>query len=270
MSGTGNDFIIIDHRQPFLVEADLPNFVRAVCRRKFSAGADGLILIEDSASADFSWKFFNGDGSVAEMCGNGARCAARYAHAKNIAPADMRFRTLAGEIEAKVIGEAVKIRMTPPTDILLEHVLDIGGIEKIIHSINTGVPHVILFMDDVSTAPVFEWGSVIRHHEFFQPAGTNVNFVQHTGESSLHVRTYERGVEAETMACGTGAVASAIIGGILGYVKPPVKVRTSGNEQLIIHFELPESKDHYRVAEVFLEGPAEFIYEGQLAPGALK
>lgn len=268
MSGTGNDFIIIDHREPFLDEKVLPEFVRAVCRRKFSAGADGLILIESASGVDFRWQFFNGDGSSAEMCGNGARCAARYAHARNIAPANMRFQTLAGEIEAQVIGDSVKIRMTPPTDINLQHVLDVDGEEKIIHSINTGVPHAVLFMEDISSAPVFEWGSIVRHHEHFQPAGTNVNFVQHLSGNTLHVRTYERGVEAETMACGTGAVAAAIVGGLLGYVTPPVSVTTSGNEQLIIHFTLPESQEH-QVAEVFLEGPAEFIYEGQLQPGAL-
>ena len=269
MSGTGNDFIIIDHRQPFLDDTGLSELVRAVCRRKFSVGADGLILIENATDADFSWKFFNGDGSSAEMCGNGARCAARYAYAKNIAPANMRFLTQAGEIEAQVIGDSVKIRMTPPTDIHLQHVLDIDGEEKNIHSINTGVPHAILFMEDASTAPVFEWGSIVRHHEYFQPAGTNVNFVKLFAENSLHVRTYERGVEAETMACGTGAVAAAIVGGLLGYVKPPVTVKTSGGEQLIIHFVLPESQEH-QVTEVFLEGPAEFIYEGQLGDGALK
>ena len=159
--------------------------------------------------------------------------------------------------------------MTPPTDIHLQHILPINDHEKVVHSINTGVPHAILFMDDASVSPVFEWGRIVRYHEYFQPAGTNVNFVQHLAEDTLRVRTYERGVEAETMACGTGAVAAAIVGGLLGYVKPPVKVKTSGDEQLIIHFVLPESQEH-QVTDVFLEGPAEFIYEGQLESGALK
>lgn len=269
MSGTGNDFIIVDHRQPFLDEDALADFTRAVCRRKFSVGADGLILIENSDKADFQWKFFNGDGSSAEMCGNGARCAARFAYSKEIAPAKMRFMTIAGIIEAEVIDESVKIRMTPPEDISLNLALDIDGQQKIVHSINTGVPHAIIFMEDVADAPVFEWGRIARYHEHFQPAGTNVNFVQHLAGDELSVRTYERGVEGETMACGTGAVAAAIVGGLLGYVKPPVKVMTSGGDTLVIHFSITE-KEEPAVTDVFLEGPAEFIYEGQLEPGALK
>lgn len=268
MSGTGNDFIIIDHRQPFLDAETLADFTRAVCRRKFSVGADGLILIENSDKADFEWKFFNGDGSSAEMCGNGARCAARFAYSKKIAPAKMRFMTLAGMIEAEVIDASVKIRMTLPEDISLHIPLIIDGEEKIIHSINTGVPHTVIFMEDIIEAPVFEWGRIARYHEHFQPAGTNVNFVQHLAGDELSVRTYERGVEGETMACGTGAVAAAIVGGLLGYVKPPVKVATSGGDTLVIHFSI--SKEEADVNDVFLEGPAEFIYEGQLEPGALK
>lgn len=268
MSGTGNDFIIIDHRQPFLDENTLADFTRAVCRRKFSVGADGLILIENSDKADFEWKFFNGDGSSAEMCGNGARCAARFAYSKKIAPAKMRFLTLAGIIEAEVIDGSVKIRMTPPENVVLNIPLNIDGDEKIIHSINTGVPHAIIFMEDVAEAPVFEWGRIVRYHEHFQPAGTNVNFVQHISDNEFSVRTYERGVEGETMACGTGAVAAAIVGGLLGYVKPPIKVVTFGGDRLVVHFSI--SKEEPVVTDVFLEGPAEFIYEGQLEPGALK
>ncbi len=114
MNGTGNDFIIIDHRQPFLSTEEAAELANLVCRRKFSAGADGLILIEESETEDFRWQFFNADGSHAEMCGNGARCAARYAFSKNIAPANMRFATIAGVIEAQMVGEEVKIKLTPP------------------------------------------------------------------------------------------------------------------------------------------------------------
>ena len=266
MSGTGNDFILIDHRVPFLRPEEMPAFARAVCERRVSVGADGLILIEESPTADFCWRFLNADGSWAQMCGNGARCAARYAHAKGVAPARMRFETLAGAIEAEVLGENVKLRMTPPAGLRLGEKIEVKGGEQTVHSLNTGVPHAVLFVEEISQAPVVEWGRFIRFHEHFQPAGTNVNFVGRLDGDGLVVRTYERGVEGETLACGTGAVAAGIIAGLLGMVRPPVAVTTSGGEQLVIHYALAGQD----VADVFLEGPANFIYDGMLHSEALR
>ena len=266
MSGTGNDFILIDHRQPFLHGADCSTFARAVCRRNFSVGADGLILIENSQTAHFAWKFFNADGSVAEMCGNGARCAARYAYTHGIAPAAMRFETMAGIIEAEVIDGAVRIRLTPPGDIRLDLSLDIDAADRTLHFVNTGVPHTVLFVEDNERTPVTKWGRFIRNHKMFQPAGTNANFVEITGENALFVRTYERGVENETMACGTGATAAALVAAFLGRVRPPVSVTTSGKDILIIHFTLTAEKN---VEKLFLEGPAGIIYHGELQSDAI-
>lgn len=266
MSGTGNDFILIDHRTPFLSRDEMPGFAKAVCERRVSVGADGLILIEKSESADFRWQFLNGDGSWAEMCGNGARCAARFAFALGIAPARMRFETVAGIIEAEVTGQSVKLKMTAPNSLRLHEKIMVNGEEQVVHSLNTGVPHAVLFMEDIQQAPVLEWGRLIRFHEHFQPAGTNVNFVQKQGGNGLIVRTYERGVEGETLACGTGAVSAGIIAGLLGQVHPPVTVTTSGGEQLIIHYALSGQE----MSEVYLEGPANFIYEGQLHAEAVR
>jgi diaminopimelate epimerase len=270
MSGTGNDFVIIDHRDPFIPEADQSEFARIVCRRKFSVGGDGLILIENSETADFRWRFYNGDGSRAEMCGNGARCAARFAFEKKIAPPSMRFETTAGEIEAFIMGgsdESVKIRLTAPEDLRLNIPSALGSVEQILHFINTGVPHTVVLVKDAGDVPVGEWGREIRFHETFQPAGTNANFVQMISNNTLMVRTYERGVEGETMACGTGAVASALIVSLLEQAKPPVTVITSGGEKLTIHFSLTgEGNDRQLdlAAGIFLEGPAHIIYEGKL------
>ncbi|HIJ79782.1 MAG: diaminopimelate epimerase [Desulfobulbaceae bacterium] len=266
MSGTGNDFIVIDHRQPFLSKAEMPAFAKAVCRRKFSAGADGLILIENCDDADFRWQFLNGDGSFAEMCGNGARCAARFAHAKGIAQAKMRFATMAGIIEAEVIGASVRLKMTEPNGLALDNVLGVDEQDVVVHSLNTGVPHAVIFMDDIAAAPVFEWGRLVRFHDHFQPAGTNVNFVQVLADGSVVCRTYERGVEEETMACGTGAVAAAIIAGLKGYVQAPVAVTTSGGDRLTIHFKIAAG----RPMDVYLEGPANFIYDGRLHEEAVR
>jgi diaminopimelate epimerase len=223
-------------------------------------------LLENSESADFRWQFLNADGSWAEMCGNGARCAARFAHTKGIAPARMRFETVAGLIEAEVTGQSVKLKMTAPTGLRLQEKLVVNGQEQVVHSLNTGVPHAVLFLEDIRQAPVLEMGRALRFHEHFQPAGTNVNFVRQQPGNGLIVRTYERGVEGETLACGTGAVSAAIIAGLLGQVRPPVAVTTSGGEQLTIHYTLAGQE----ISEVYLEGPANFIYEGRLHAEALR
>ncbi len=261
MSGAGNDFIIIDHRKPFLDEDDMADFAHLVCRRKFAVGADGLILIENDPQVDFRWRFYNADGSLAEMCGNGARCAARFAYDQGIASAAMRFRTVAGIIEAEIIEQAVKIKMTSPVDLQLNQ--QIGVVDQTIkaHHINTGVPHVVTFVDDITKAPVKEMGRLIRNHTLYQPAGVNVNFVQIMGGQELYVRTYERGVEDETMACGTGAVAAALIVALTDRAVSPVRVITSGGDSLYIHFRLDT---HGNADEVYLEGPALYAYEGRL------
>ena len=268
MSGTGNDFIVIDHRKSLVPEKDQAEFVSRVCRRMFSVGADGLIFIEDSEKADFSWRFYNADGSVAEMCGNGARCAARYAYAKGIAGEKMSFETDAGLIEAEVIdgGEEVSLLMTKPFDIRTGIEVELRGAGRSLSFMNSGVPHAVLFMDEETEIAVKEWGHEIRFHELFQPAGTNVNFVQPLAEGGIRVRTYERGVEDETMACGTGAVAAAIFAAREGIESSPVRVTTSGGDQLTIVFDLQEDGT---AENVHLQGPARIIYIGQLMAEAI-
>jgi diaminopimelate epimerase len=276
LSGTGNDFIIIDHRQLFIPEADQAEFARLVCRRRFSVGADGLILVENSETVNFRWQFYNGDGSRAEMCGNGARCAARFAYEKGIAPEAMRFETAAGEIEALILaaaGEEVRIRLTAPGDLRLNIPLALGQSEQTLHFVNTGVPHTVLLVNDAGMVPVADWGREIRFHDTFQPAGTNANFAQVLPGGSLMVRTYERGVEGETMACGTGAVASALVAALLKRADPPVTVITSGGEKLVIDFSVTEENGGRQLdldAGIYLQGPAHKIYEGVINADALR
>jgi diaminopimelate epimerase len=269
MSGTGNDFIVIDHRRPVVPEDAQPDFVRRVCRRMFSVGADGVIFIETSEKADFSWRFYNGDGSVAEMCGNGARCAARFAFARGIAEKKMSFETLAGIIEAEVLDDdgEVSLLMTPPFDYRTGLEAELDGKVSAISFMNSGVPHAVLFMDEGTEIAVKKWGHKVRFHELFQPDGTNVNFVQSLADGTIRVRTYERGVEDETMACGTGAVASAIFAAGKGLVTSPVTVITSGGEKLTIVFDLNRDGT---AENVYLQGPARIIYIGQLTAEALK
>ncbi len=265
MSGTGNDFIIIDHRRPVIHPKTMAEFAALVCRRKFSVGADGLILIENSEQADFRWRFFNADGSVAEMCGNGARCAARFAYMHGIAPARQRFETIAGIIEASVSDINVAVRMPAPKNLKLQLTIEVEGKQTELHSVDTGVPHAICFVKEVDKIDVCDLGRKIRHHEAFMPAGTNVNFVGGS-ERGLKVRTYERGVEDETLACGTGATAAAFIAALTGRAASPVDIITTGGDILTISFD--------RVGDtgadnVFLKGPAQVIYRGELNAEAL-
>lgn len=266
MSGTGNDFILIDHRKPRIAREVMPEFARLVCRRRFSVGADGLIFIEDSDQADFKWLFFNADGSEAEMCGNGARCAARFAYINGIAPAHMRFETIAGLIEANVSDVNVSVLMTTPKEFRLDVEIDSDGKPLLLHTVDTGVPHAVIFVDNYDQIDVRKLGSLIRHHQEFMPAGTNVNFVMPLEGGGYKVRTYERGVENETMACGTGAVAAALIAAVKGMADSPVRIVTSGNDQLSIIFDLKKGPT---ATNVFLKGPAHVIYNGELNAEAL-
>jgi len=265
MSAAGNDFVIIDNRQHILESERAKEYAQKICRRKLSVGADGLILIEDSNMADFKWRFFNADGSEAEMCGNGGRCVARLAYIKGIAPRTLSFETLAGIIKAEILGERVKLQLPLPYNLTSDLKLSLDGKCYTVDSITIGVPHVVMFVEDLSNLEVVKLGKIIRFSECFKPAGTNVNFVTIKNGSTIAIRTYERGVEEETLACGTGAVASALIANKKKGVVSPVSVLTQGGEILTVHY----SKEDQVLKEVFLEGGANFIYEGGFYPEAL-
>lgn len=257
INGSGNDFLLIDNRQGIMRGADLPSFVGKVCDRSRSLGADGVIFIEKSRRADFRWRFFNADGSRAEMCGNGGRCAARFAVERKIAGRVMGFETDAGLIRAEVSGRRVKLQMTPPRGLALSRSLTLGG-KKIAYSfLDTGVPHAVLFVQDLEKIDLMGTGRGIRTHRVFAPRGTNVNFVR-VGNGEVRIRTYERGVEGETLACGTGAVAAGILSAFHGHVRPPVRVRTRGGEVLTIHFDT----EREGFGEVYLEGDTSWSCDG--------
>lgn len=260
MSGSGNDFIIIDNRLAEVSEDALHQLIVGACRRKLSVGADGLILIEPSPTVAFKWRFFNADGSVGEMCGNGARCAARFAFIHGIAGRQMAFDTIAGTIEADVGETAVKIRMTDPTDLKTGFDFELDGSRLCIGSVNTGVPHVVMTVDDIEAVDVVAIGRRIRHHEVFAPAGTNANFVAVDPGGQIFIRTYERGVEDETLACGTGNVATALILAHDRGLTSPITLTTRSGAMLTVHFNRGDSC--YR--DVFLEGDARVIYSGAL------
>lgn len=261
MSASGNDFVMIDNRDGKVYERfpDTLGFVSKICRFHHSVGADGVILIENSTQHDFRWRFFNADGSEAEMCGNGGRCAARFAFMNGIAGEKMSFETIAGVIKAEVYGQKVKLQLTRPADLKLDYPLGLDDREFFASSVNTGVPHAVLIVVDVDQVAVDQLGRMIRYHSAFGNKGTNVNFVQVLDKNNVKIRTYERGVEGETYACGTGAVASGVILSEKSLVTSPVNIHTKGGEILKIYVN----------DEVYLEGGAKFIYKAELHEEAL-
>jgi len=263
LNGSGNDFLLVDNRDGVMDGAGFPEFVRKVCDRKRSIGADGMIFLERDRTVDFRWRFHNADGSVAEMCGNGGRCASRFAAERGIAKTRMSFRTGAGIIRAEVRGRRVKLQMTAPRGLARDRTLTLGGRKYRYSFLNTGVPHVVLFVPDLEKADVLGVGRGIRTHRAFSPRGTNVNFAL-AGNGEIRIRTYERGVEGETLACGTGAVACGILAAVHGLATPPVGVRTRGGELLTIHFDSGR-KDF---GDVFLEGDTSWSCDGVIAEEA--
>ena len=260
MSGSGNDFILIDNRDGIVDDQHLKELVVGVCRRKMSAGADGLLLVEKSTRADFKWRFYNADGSRAEMCGNGARCASRFAFLTGITGPALSFETDVGLVTAEVVHDRVKIGMTDPTDLKADKTLFVGDTHYPYDFINTGVPHVVMRTGNIEEVDVFELGRTIRHHEAFQPAGTNVNFVQSMGNNTIAVRTYERGVEDETLACGTGCVAASLIMCLKNQWVSPIRIKTRSGVKLRVYFTLQDDV----FTQIYLEGDARVIYHGTL------
>ena len=259
MDGAGNDFILIDNRAG---DIDLNRSqIARLCDRHRGIGADGVLLLENpSDHADFRMRYFNADGGEAEMCGNGARCFARFAQKTAGAEEKISFETPAGVISAELAGGLVTLRMTEPTDLRLGVPLGVGSQKTMVHFINSGVPHVVVPVAKVAGVDVRREGSVIRHHEMFSPKGANVNFVEKRGADKIAIRTYERGVEDETLACGTGVVASALIFAATENVKEPITVIARGGDELRVAFERIDKQ----FRNVTLTGPAEFVFEGTI------
>ena len=260
MNGAGNDFVLIDNRSR-KARLQTEQIVQ-ICDRQKGVGADGIILLVpcESGKADWAWQFYNRDGSEAEMCGNGARCFARYIQKLTGASGSVSFETAAGVIMAGLEGDRVTINLTEPRDLKLNQTAPLTHGTVTLHSVNTGVPHAVLFVPDADQAMVQNWGSEIRNHPHFAQRGTNVNFVQLLGPGAIRVRTYERGVEGETLACGTGVAASALIASRVNGFSSPVKVQVQGGDQMEVRFQ---DKDG-AFTNVTLTGPADFTFEGRM------
>ncbi|MBN2164133.1 MAG: diaminopimelate epimerase [Pontiellaceae bacterium] len=281
MHGAGNDFIVVDDRTLSFPTADV-EFIRRISKRATGVGCDGILLVQPSDCADVRMRFINPDGGEQDMCGNGARCFARFAYELGVVPERMRIETGAGIVNAEVLGlfdraggtpavqlgdgageppaiqpasYSVRLELTEPSGLQLG--LD-AGLEWSVDFLNTGVPHAVAWVDNVAEVDLPEAGRRIRYDAFFAPAGTNANFAQVEGDGSLRVRTYERGVEAETLACGTGATAVALLAARRGRVSLPVAVHCAGGYDLVIDLKqgIPS-----------LTGNAETVYDGEIEYG---
>ncbi len=276
MVGTGNDFLVVDARRPGvkILRRQWPAMSRAFCDRRYGIGADGLLVLEPSRLADVTMRIFNADGSKAEMCGNGARCIALYV-AKNKQRSEkwkvknrthVTIETRAGTLQAVVRGDRVALEMTQPTDVRLDQIVEVNGQRLRFGFINTGVPHVVVPVDSVEAVDVERLGRALRQHPRFAPRGANVNFIQldprHPGR--IRVRTYERGVEAETLACGTGVTASALVYALAANghgASSRVRVTPKSGEELTVSFRIAGHGRERRIADVVLEGPAQRVFE---------
>lgn len=264
MQGSGNDFIVIDNRDQRIAPAVMADWAKALCPHAFSIGADGLIFLEtnDSEEAQTKWHFYNADGSRAEMCGNGSRCATLLAYRLGMAATDHKMLTDAGAVHAQVFPDAgeVEVQLTPARDLALNTVLDVAGKQTTVHFANTGVPHAVVISENVKALDIKKLGAAVRYHDHFAPAGTNANFIQVLSRDHILLRTYERGVENETYACGTGAAASVAVAHALDLCDSKARVTTSGGEELQITVN---------GADIFLRGKALLVYEGVFSPAAM-
>jgi len=246
MSASGNDFIVLENMRPNKV------LIQKMCTRHTGIGADGVLVLLPSKKAEFKMRIFNPDGSEAEMCGNGIRCISLYAWKKKFVKKRFSIETLAGIIKANIISKNnVRVFLNSPKNIKLNLNIRYKGAK--IHTVNTGVPHAIIFVADINKADVLNTGRAIRHHRQFQPKGVNVDFVQIIGKNRIAVRTYERGVEAETLSCGTGVTASAVISRLARKLQAKIKVHTRSGDILEIDTE-----------KMSLEGPVYFVFEGRV------
>ena len=273
MHGSGNDFVLIDNRDSALAERELAEFSRLVSRRATSIGADGVVLIEDAVEpeTDFRWRYFNADGSEGEMCGNGAMCGARFADLIGAAPTTMAFSTMSGVVRAEVDCATGHVQLAMPDTgpVELARIVEVDNTNYELIPIVVGVPHCVLYVEDAdafgSRAELERIGRQIRRSDAFMPAGTNVNVVSQIGENRLRMRTYERGVEAETLACGTGAVASAVVSAARGLVQSPVEIIASSGMPLVASFDLRENG----ARTVALRGQTRIVMTGEIRADAL-
>lgn len=264
MSGAGNDFVIIDNRDGKIKDAS--NLAKKICDRHWGVGADGLVLIEPSDKAAYRMNYYNADGSYGGMCGNAGRSVALLAYQQNIAQQKHEFEALGHVYSASIDSKEVSILMKNPTRLTLHNRLVVNKKRVEYHSIDTGAPHIVITIDQLDKKEnlqefdIRHWGNLLRWHKKFSPKGTNVNFIKKSEDGSVHIRTYERGVESETLACGTGSIAAAIVSHKLWKLHPPITIIPTSAVPLTVDFNVVGKK----FQDVVLKGPTTIIFSGKI------
>ena len=256
--GCGNDFILLDNRLNSIPHS--PAWIKKLCLRSLGVGADGVILLESSSFADFKMRIFNADGSEAEMCGNGARCLMKFIHELGFKNPTYNIQTLQSQITLTLQGEKVQVEMPLLKNVEWDITLEVEHSDYKLDFLNTGVPHAVLIVKDLHSPHWMLVAKQIRNHSFFSPHGTNVNLARLDQEGKVEVRTYERGVEGETLACGTGATAAALVFAKRHSLLSPVTVKTASGEELEVFF----TKEGETIKKIILSGPAICTFRGEL------
>lgn len=275
MSGAGNDFVLFDKKlNPDLTLSG--ESIKKICDRRFGVGADGIIVIDDSLDLNFEMEYYNSDGSTGSLCGNGARCAIKYGTLSNRNVNELiRFKSNGKEYSGKMLNlDSIRFYLNQPEGLRLNFNVGVAGKKVNASFVNTGAPHLVINLNDLLSSeiltdlnsndfeslPVYDLGREIRFSKDFAPDGVNVNFIK-IGEQNIEIRTYERGVENETLACGTGSVAAAIILYENYNVNPPVELKTKGGRFLEVDFIFGGQK----YQDLSLTGPAEVVFKGELS-----
>lgn len=265
IEGAGNDFILIDNRES-LYSFSYSDFAKIVCDRHRGVGGDGLLVLEKSDVSDFKMRYLNADGSEGGMCGNGGRCIAKYMLEES-GKKNTIFEALNYIYTAEIVDEKIRLQMKNPADFKIGLSIKFDKYELIMDYVNTGAPHAALFIEDMphdfndfEKLDVYKLGRFIRYHELFSPEGTNVNFIKAIGRGEVQIRTYERGVENETLSCGTGSIASAILAAMRYNWNSPIKVFTRSKDNLIIDFK----SNNNQITNVSIEGPVNQVFKGSL------
>lgn len=267
MSGGGNDFVVFDNRDGWFPKDRAGELVARICRRGLGVGADAVLLLEEDADVDVRMGYYNADGGEAPMCGNGALCIARYARMEGAVEGEtLRLATGSGTFHARVADPArpeVTLWLVPPRDLALRHVDLERPPYRRIGFVDTSTPHVVALVDDAERHDAVGEGRRLRREPRWDPPGTNVNFVTVLDRGTVRMRTYERGVEDETLSCGTGATATAILTTLWGLTEPPVTVRTTGGIPLVVDFTRPDDPEALP-ADPRLTGEARMTFRGTL------
>lgn len=279
MVASGNDFVVIDNLEPRTQNLKLSSLAKKICDRKFGIGADGLLILEKSKVADVRMRIFNADGSEAQMCGNGARCVVYFeSQSHRVIKSHVNIETRAGIIKSEIKKDNVKIKLTDPKNVRLDIPIKVNpvrnnaicsgskGISNGVNSrnlkinfIDTGVPHAVIFVEGLDKIHVDQIGRAVRFHKYFSPRGTNVDFVEVLSNNLIAIRTYERGVEDETLSCGTGSVAAALVFSLKSGAKELINVQTKSGEILKVIFK----KFDTNFRDVWLEGKTRIVHKGE-------